>query len=97
MGNDDEFRNFDPRKHWAVENNEIIPRYGIGIKEAKAIDQMIRFLKEDRSMRDLRAHLCIQQSTILRYFAYLKSLKGVSLIRTEAKDIFYYRIQDSRK
>lgn len=94
---DEDFRNFNPRKFWADHNNELVCGEFLSAKDLKRIDRVIAYLKVERSIAEMIRDLGHGRGEIIRIFGLIRNVRGVSLERKEPKpNLLTYRVVDFR-
>lgn len=94
---DDDYKNWNPRKFWAEENNEQLVGPGFGKSDLKVIEKLIRYMAQERTIAEILQTQHIKRGEILRYFSILRDFRGISIERRNSKGCFSYRIIDFRK
>ncbi len=94
---DDEFRYFDPRRHWAEENSEFIADI-IPKKELKLLEDLIVYLRVPRTYLETKKDKGISQGNMTRLLNMLRSIRGVQVERREIKmGVNSYQVIDGRR
>lgn len=94
---DDEFKDFDPRLHWAEDNNELHHKIIIGKLDQKEIERLAKYLQNEHTVADIILALKLKRGEVIRLFGFIRTIKNLSLERRECKSLVTYQIKDFRK
>lgn len=94
---DEDFKNFDPKKFWAIDNQENISGLSQPRKESRTLENIIRFLKDEHFADEIKEEFNISMASVNKYLVSLRFMKGVSLDRKDCKGRYSYKVSDFRR